>query len=513
MPNIAIIGCGAAGVASFSAIVDDLCAKNFTNVTIDVFNRNDDFGAGLAYSTEIEKHRLNMRADTMSIDPNNPHDFVAWMHENGYAEEYPARKIFGDYLKTRLSEKIAQAEAAGITCHFYPNTVVDIEETRTKVGITLAGEDEPRFYDRSLLCIGNYANTSYKKLQDNACYVEDVWNKKAFTIADKNASVLILGTGLTAIDSYIALRDKGHLGAISMVSRHGLLPKVRPPASEPYTLEILTEEHIDAKIAAKNRLLTLEEMITLFREEFRTAGIATDIFKPSEQLVTQSIFETLQQDKDNATDYSKAFSVLKAIDDKASYLWNVMQEDARKQFDKHYKTLWYAYDYPMPSVTADYLLEEMKAGKLNILRGINDIDYHQETEKFEPQLSPHVRQLDNPSENMQFDYVVNGIGIGVDVENIQDPLLQNGIEKGLFTPHQFGGIKIKPEDGRIITQRGVSDRIQLIGSLTRGNLFYVNSLEQVVKASNAAAKACTQSLEEKSFRGQKNPGCAEIRKY
>jgi uncharacterized NAD(P)/FAD-binding protein YdhS len=41
--------------------------------------------------------------------------------------------------------------------------------------------------------------------------------------------VLILGTGLTAVDTVLALYDNGHEGQISLLSRHGMLPKGHVP--------------------------------------------------------------------------------------------------------------------------------------------------------------------------------------------------------------------------------------------------------------------------------------------
>ena len=41
--------------------------------------------------------------------------------------------------------------------------------------------------------------------------------------------VLILGTGLTAVDTVLSLHDGGHTGEICLVSRHGMLPKGHVP--------------------------------------------------------------------------------------------------------------------------------------------------------------------------------------------------------------------------------------------------------------------------------------------
>jgi len=52
---------------------------------------------------------------------------------------------------------------------------------------------------------------------------------------EKSHDILILGSGLTAIDAVISLKDRAHSGKIHLLSRHGLLPQphVEPTPSPP----------------------------------------------------------------------------------------------------------------------------------------------------------------------------------------------------------------------------------------------------------------------------------------
>ena len=64
------------------------------------------------------------------------------------------------------------------------------------------------------------------------------WDEGALVPGHTGEDVLLLGTGLTAVDAVLGLRQNGHRGTISMVSRRGLLPHEHrlfdtPPAACP----------------------------------------------------------------------------------------------------------------------------------------------------------------------------------------------------------------------------------------------------------------------------------------
>ena len=79
--------------------------------------------------------------------------------------------------------------------------------------------------------IGSAGAAGPQGIAGSARYLADPWRPGALDAV--TGSVLLIGTGLTAIDVALALADRGIVGPIRAVSRHGLLPRSHRPAAAP----------------------------------------------------------------------------------------------------------------------------------------------------------------------------------------------------------------------------------------------------------------------------------------
>ena len=78
--------------------------------------------------------------------------------------------------------------------------------------------------DRVVLATGNPAPRPLEPA--TGCYFNSPWDAGALTGLDPKASVLLIGSGLTAVDAFLALEAQGHRGTIYGVSRRGKLSHV-----------------------------------------------------------------------------------------------------------------------------------------------------------------------------------------------------------------------------------------------------------------------------------------------
>jgi uncharacterized NAD(P)/FAD-binding protein YdhS len=90
-------------------------------------------------------------------------------------------------------------------------------------------ESDVLYGDAAILATGSSAPAGWPglspELASSGRFFNIAWMEGAFEMSDRHAPVLLLGSGLTAVDALLALRHQKHQGKVYMVSRRGLLPQ------------------------------------------------------------------------------------------------------------------------------------------------------------------------------------------------------------------------------------------------------------------------------------------------
>jgi uncharacterized NAD(P)/FAD-binding protein YdhS len=193
-------------------------------------------GRGVAYETPFRANVLNVPAGNMSAFPRDKLHFVRWLVSRlPDADEgtFAPRSIYGDYL-TEIFDETLQSDL-----------VQSVKATATglklRSGIWIVQlHDGASIKARSVvLAIGN-ALIPADPLDVSRIvpfYRGTPWSEDAVRGLASDASVLLIGTGLTTVDVALSLRESGHKGKIHAVSRHGKLYHHH----QPYTLQPLNE--------------------------------------------------------------------------------------------------------------------------------------------------------------------------------------------------------------------------------------------------------------------------------
>jgi uncharacterized NAD(P)/FAD-binding protein YdhS len=204
-------------------------------VRIHLIERSPRFGRGLAYSTGNLNHVLNVPTSKMSAFHDWPDDFLDWLREKSVAGAasvtpncFVARKVFGDYVRHHLKEEFRRAAGRRGRLVLTRGEVLDLRVSRS--GVTLEIDRNRRVdADIAVLAVGNFppepppiANPSF---YDSDRYRPDPWASDALSELDPEDPVMLIGTGLTMIDTAISLLDCGYRGRIHALSRRGLLPR------------------------------------------------------------------------------------------------------------------------------------------------------------------------------------------------------------------------------------------------------------------------------------------------
>jgi uncharacterized NAD(P)/FAD-binding protein YdhS len=238
LPRIAIVGGGFSG----ASLAIQLARHGELAVDITVVEPRPQVGVGLAYSTADPDHRLNGTAGTHLVDPHDPEELTRWCATERIARDDPEAVTDGGALFIRrhdFGRFVAEAfarEACRDGCVRLRHVCDEaIDATPSTRGVTLTTRSGARFpADLLVVATGNAASgfpaRLAPELANHRGVVPEPWDLVRIRAIDRAARVLVLGTGLTALDVITTLLRGGHRGSITSVSSRALRPRAHRPA-------------------------------------------------------------------------------------------------------------------------------------------------------------------------------------------------------------------------------------------------------------------------------------------
>lgn len=219
-----VVGGGAAGVIAAAALLRE-AADRHRGVDVRIVERGGDVGPGLAYGTADPVHLLNNYAGRMSALEDDPGDLVRWCLGEGMAvspETFLPRHVYGRYL-TALLRRLDLSAGSSVTR--FRGEVVSLEEGPAGYVAGLASGGRMAA-DAVVLALGNPPPRDLPAYRDlGTAYAADPW---AAGLADRvgpGSRVLLVGSGLTAVDVAAQLANAHHDVEMVAVSRSGMLPR------------------------------------------------------------------------------------------------------------------------------------------------------------------------------------------------------------------------------------------------------------------------------------------------
>jgi uncharacterized NAD(P)/FAD-binding protein YdhS len=329
--TVAIIGGGAAGALTAYHL---LRAK--TALRAILIEPHSSVGPGLAYATPSLRHLLNVPAGKISAIPAESNHFLRWLraHHDADADAgtFAPRAIFGRYIQSLL------ATVSGLEC--LQAEVVEFRENEQGAVLTLS-DGSTLAADRVVLATGNFAPAALPGISSAAVsrgmYAHNAWLPAAYADLDENAPVTLIGSGLTAVDVLLRLREQGHRGVVIAVSRHGVLPlrhAAYTPADKP-------------AIPAGTQATSLAYLRAV------RAAIAT------------------------GTEWRAVIDSLRAV---TNPLWLALPLKEQRRFRRHLQRRWEVRRHRMAPAIADAIEAELAAGTLILckgsLEGVEERDGH-----------------------------------------------------------------------------------------------------------------------------------------
>lgn len=229
MKKIGIIGGGFTGTMTAVHLVEKCVAP----CEIILINEKITLNRGIAYNPYSEKHLLNVIAGKMSAFPEKPEHFLDWvMAQDAFKEKdrtliensYLPRQLYGDYLATLWEEAKNTAKAKKLNLIVIKSEVVDMDVTDHSVSVRIADHSVMNF-DYCVIASGNQLPRNPRTLNmdfyTSKNYFQNPWAIESVKDTTKDLPVLIIGNGLTMVDTVLGLLEHGFKGPIYSISPNG----------------------------------------------------------------------------------------------------------------------------------------------------------------------------------------------------------------------------------------------------------------------------------------------------
>jgi len=432
--RIAIIGAGFSG----SLLALHLLRRCRPEDRIYLVERNQNFGRGLAYATGNPNHLLNVRAGNMSAFPDEPDHFVRWL-QNLPADQraeisepttstlgastFVPRRVYGSYIQELLGDKIWRE---GQSHNLFLLTDEAVALHRDGMGLSLELAVGRRYpVDHAVLAVGNFPPTA-----STPGYFGDPWNPASLEGLAPDASVLILGTGLTFIDTILSLLDRGHTGKIHALSRRGLLPRVHAAVPAPWKYE--------TPPAGRNLLKLLREV----RAVARTAEA-------------------------NGTGWRAAIDGLRPHTQR---LWQEMSLGERARFLRHLRPWWDVHRHRAAPQVMARVETAIAAGQVEIIKGRIG-----ETTRLDEASVVNINlRGDSGTRELVVDRVIDCSGPRSDATRLDQKLIQHLLASGQVRPDPLRlGIDVDPRGDVIDAEGHVTPDLHAIGPITKGTFWEI----------------------------------------
>ena len=198
-------------------------------------------GPGLAYTARRPEYLLNVRHGALSLYAEQPSHFSDWLagqpESTAGVPDFAPRSAYGRYLHEQLAP--ALTPAAGLPAVQWHATTAVAAPLRADGRRAVQLAEGPEIVsDYVVLALGNFApppptRPDLRYLQHPG-YHADPWVTGNLRRIGPDEAVLLIGSGLTAVDVLLALRQDGHRAPIAVVARHGRWPAAHGPVLPPY---------------------------------------------------------------------------------------------------------------------------------------------------------------------------------------------------------------------------------------------------------------------------------------
>jgi uncharacterized NAD(P)/FAD-binding protein YdhS len=370
----------------------------------------------------------------MSARPDDPDHLVHWARGRGHAADagsFLPRPVYGAYLADEL-DAAAAAHPGRLRLHRAHVTVLRPGERGVRLRL-----DDGRALDAAHAVVATGGPVATRPgavaagLDEHPGYVADPWRPDALADLPAGGPVLLLGTGLTAVDVALTLATCRPQWPVEAVSRRGLLPQA----------------HIDSATAD------------------RCAGTVLSVPPASGGLAT--LLRAVRRAADGAADWR---TVVDGLRPRLDTLWRSLSPTDQDRFLRHVARHWENRRHRMAPTVACRLARLRDGGQLRVRAGgVRDVRAD----------GSGLAVTDTDGTVRRYAAVVNCTGPGR-LPHAAGPLVRDLLEAGIVAPGPHGlGLGVD-DGGRLLDRSGrAHPRLWTIGPLRRGHAWETTAVPEI----------------------------------
>jgi uncharacterized NAD(P)/FAD-binding protein YdhS len=450
--DIAIVGGGYSG----SVLALHLARQLGSDATLAVIEPRAEWGAGLAYSTLEDEHKINVPADRMGVSAEAADRFDIWLQahhpellgEGDPEDSYVARRWFGTFVRERLADTLA---ATGGTVRHLLGTATDAREIEGGIEILVAGWPPLRARLMAIATSHGLPATPpgiSDAVRSSQKFVENPWQNERLTRIAAGDEVLIIGAGLTMADVAASLLRGGHRGRITVIARHGLLARKNGPSAAPHDLDF-----------ARWPTAPVTRYVKMIRAEINRLEGRGESWR----------------------------GVFTALREQSERLWSRMPIEERRRFLRHLKSFYDVHRYRMAPETADLIAAHV--GQIEIFAGrLRHV--HTDADRFSVEFT---RRGASKVEHRTVSAIVNCTGPKQKLRADPTHFLGALVARGLAAPDPLGLGLAVGDDFRLI---GPCPNAYALGPLTRERFGDTIGAPEIMLQAQRLAGIMAQALTE-----------------
>ena len=446
--TIGIIGGGFCGTLTAIHLIE----KSTVPIHIFIINKKTNFNKGIAYHTYTDKHLLNVSAGKMSAFHNIPDHFLDWImrhpkYKNKDREiiksSFLPRSMYGEYLEDLWQKAIINSKFKNLKIIPIDDFAVDLKIEQTKFIISLESKSSTIIVDYCVLATGNnlprnpvIKNTGF---HINQHYFQNPWKENVVKNVSNHLPILIIGNGLTMVDTVISLIEHGYKGQVYSLSPNGF--NILPHRHNGMVYEKLKED-----LKENLSLLDLVKLINKHVKLVRSYGLSAE-------------------------------PVIDALKPYVQGIWQSLKQEEKQLFLTRLRHLWGVARHRLPLTIHDKIQQLRIDRNLNIISGkIIDIESIEIGLKID-----YFDKKEGVNKHLLVQRVINCTGPETDISRLKNGLLKSSLLSGLISQDELKlGIKTNVETFQVYDNKGILHyNLFATGSILKGMFWESTSVNEL----------------------------------